>query len=364
MRSNRVVIAAAGSRKTQAIIDWALESAAQRVLITTYTRENQNQIEARILAATGLMPAYISIMGWFEFLIRECIKPYQVSITGQPNLIGGLNFEGSRNRYTPASDWKRYYLDSRDDIYREGAARLACEVNNKSSGASIRRLERAYGHILIDEVQDLVAYDLDWMNELLSSQVKVTAVGDPRQHMFATSNEPRNKRYRGIGIVDWFSERSKICNIESRTQSYRCNQLICKFADSLYPNLERTQSIGVQETEHDGLFLVPSGSAQRYFDAFQPKVLRHSKRANTYGLPAMNIGLSKGSTFDRVLVIPTQPMLDYLRSGVVQRLKAPQSLYVAVTRARYSVAFVVPKDLVLRGPQCVGCPSIGEWGFE
>ena len=43
--SNRAIIAAAGSLKTQYVIDEALAApVGQRVLITTYTRENCDQI--------------------------------------------------------------------------------------------------------------------------------------------------------------------------------------------------------------------------------------------------------------------------------------------------------------------------------
>ena len=63
---------------------------------------------------------------------------------------------------------------------------------------------------------------------------------------------------------------------------------------------------------------------------------------DTLGLPAMNIGIVKGSTFERVVIFPTRPMKQYLSDGDPSKLKAPESLYVAVTRARYSVAFVVP----------------------
>jgi hypothetical protein len=55
----------------------------------------------------------------------------------------------------------------------------------------------------------------------------------------------------------------------------------------------------------------------------------------------MNIGASKGSTFDRVLIFPTKPMLKYLEDGDPSKLKRPEALYVAVTRARHGVAFVV-----------------------
>lgn len=71
-------------------------------------------------------------------------------------------------------------------------------------------------------------------------------------------------------------------------------------------------------------------------------VLRHDKNVDTKGLPAMNIGIAKGRTFDRVMIFPTQPMLKYLEDKDETKLKAPERLYVAVTRARFSVAFVVP----------------------
>ena len=51
---NRAIIAAAGSLKTQYIIDEALAApAGQRVLITTYTRENCDQIVRRLCQANG-----------------------------------------------------------------------------------------------------------------------------------------------------------------------------------------------------------------------------------------------------------------------------------------------------------------------
>ena len=60
-------------------------------------------------------------------------------------------------------------------------------------------------------------------------------------------------------------------------------------------------------------------------------------------LPAFNIGVTKGKTFDRVIIFPTEPFLKYLVSGNLSELaeKSKSSLYVAITRARYSVAYVV-----------------------
>ncbi len=57
----------------------------------------------------------------------------------------------------------------------------------------------------------------------------------------------------------------------------------------------------------------------------------------------MNFGVSKGSDFDHVLIFPTKPMREFLQGGGPPKLKnlTKARLYVAVTRARHSVAYVV-----------------------
>ena len=82
--SNRAVIAAAGSGKTEYIIGRALEAPTfQRVLITTYTTRNCDQIFGRIQTANGCTLPHVSVQGWFSFLINQAARPYQSSVTGQ-----------------------------------------------------------------------------------------------------------------------------------------------------------------------------------------------------------------------------------------------------------------------------------------
>jgi DNA helicase IV len=143
--------------------------------------------------------------------------------------------------------------------------------------------------------------------------------------------------------LDWFVERSHVCNLETRNYSYRCNQAICDFADAIFPNMPPTKSMDVAGTGHDGVFQISRNEICRYVAEHAPvTILRHDKNVNTEGLPAMNIGVAKGCTFDRVVIFPTKPMLGYLEDRDQKKLKAPERLYVAVTRARYSVAFVLP----------------------
>lgn len=74
-------------------------------------------------------------------------------------------------------------------------------------------------------------------------------------------------------------------------------------------------------------------------------ILRWNRLAN---LPvdlragAANLGEVKGATFDRVLIFPTKAMLKYLRTADINDTGGRDHFYVAATRAKFSVAFVVP----------------------
>ena len=341
-RHNTAILAAAGSRKTECVVEAALAVADGRVLITTYTEENQRHIMRRIEQKVGIVPKHITVMGWFRFLITQCVKPYQRALTAQPFMVAGLNFKGRRNRSAKKTDLQ-YFMDRNADLYRDGVADFALQLNIKSYGAVVDRLERVYSHVFVDEVQDLVGYDLDVLDLLLSSRISLMLVGDPRQHTFATNLASRNKKYRGAGLARWFFEREGRCTLETRDYNYRCNQAICDFADAIYPKLPSTESRDVPTSGHDGVFTVPASELAHYLRDHGPAtVLRYDKNADTLGLPAMNIGVAKGSTHDRIIIFPTKPMLTYLEDGDASKLRAPEKLYVAVTRARFSVAFVVP----------------------
>ena len=343
-RRNSAILAAAGSRKTECVVEAALAAADGRVLITTYTDENQRHIVRRIEQKVGVVPKHLTVMGWFSFLITQCVKPYQRALTGKPFMINGLNFKGRKSRFTKKSNL-RYFIDGNLDLYRDGVADFAMGLNDATAGAVLARLERIYSHLFIDEVQDLVGYDLDVLDLLLSSDINIMLVGDPRQHTLATNLCPRNKRYRGAGLAQWFSEREDQCSVELRSYSFRCNQAICDFADAIFPDLPRTKSREVPSSGHDGVFTVSANLLGDYLREHGPvTALRYNKNAETHGLPAMNIGVAKGSTHDRVIIFPTKPMLTYLEDGNASKLKSREKLYVAVTRARFSVAFVVPEN--------------------
>ncbi|WP_405537584.1 UvrD-helicase domain-containing protein [Streptomyces sp. NBC_00075] len=341
--NNLAVLAAAGSRKTQHIVDCVLSDPSQRVLVTTYTTENMNQLVDRLSAGTGLLPKHVTVMTWFTFLLNQCARPYQSAVLDDVGVMRGLNFVGERNKFIPKTNVKKYYLDTNGDMFRDAVAAFAYEADQRSGGKVVGRLTEIYDQIYIDEVQDLAGYDLEILDLLLKSSAAITVVGDPRQATFATNNSTKNKRYKGSGIADWLDERKDICEIEHRLESYRCNQAICDFADGLFPDLPRTISKNTEITGHDGVSAITPAEVEGYVEQYEPVVLRWDKRTRTQGLDAMNFGQSKGCTFDRVLIFPTQPITKYYRNRESELADGGRfKLYVAVTRARYSVTFVIP----------------------
>ena len=341
MAENLAIIAAAGSLKTETVIERALEDPGQKVLITTYTRENLAQIIRRIEDRVSVVPANVSVMTWFSFLISQAVRPYQCAVLDCVGFARGLNFQGKRQKSAKKAEPERYFFDSNHDIYRDGVSDFACLADECAGGSVISRLEQRFSRIYIDEVQDLVGYDLEFLDLLFKSKIAVTVVGDPRQHTFSTNTSMKNKKYQGPGFLDWLKERTDNCSCEERATSARCSQEICDFASTIFPEFDPL--IATRESRHgqDGIHIVDPGDLESYVAKYRPKVLRHQRNVNTRGLEAINIGVSKGCTYDRVLIFPTKPMRTFLEDGDPSKLKAPEKLYVAVTRACHGVAFVV-----------------------
>lgn len=339
---NRVIIASAGSRKTTFIVEEALAIHDKKVLITTYTNENLDQINSYLIQRAGYVPEHITVISWFSFLLQDGVRPYQNHMTDNGR-INSINFTAIPGRYAAKANVNAYFLTDGNNIYRDRVADFICECDKRSKGLIIRRLEKIFTHIFVDEVQDFAGFDLDLLEKLFSSAISVIAVGDPRQATFSTNNSSKNKQYKKSQILEWLSakQKAKLLQIEERTDCYRSNQLICDFADSLFPTLKKSNSKNTTVTEHDGVSSIKEAEVVDYYNKHKPVVLRYDKRTNTMGLPALNIGMTKGRTFDRVLIFPTKPMKEYWATKDLSKAGDLTKLYVAVTRARYSATFVV-----------------------
>ena len=80
---------------------------------------------------------------------------------------------------------------------------------------------------------------------------------------------------------------------------------------------------------------------------YKPVQLRNSSiRKVDERLRAYNFGQSKGMTCDRVIIYPTASIVKWLKNHDYELKPTSRAdLYVALTRARFSVAFVIPDEV-------------------
>ena len=182
------------------------------------------------------------------------------------------------------------------------------------------------------------------MGDVTGDGVDLVMVGDHRQATYKTNNAARNSAYAGAKIVDRFREWEKAgrLTVSYARETHRCHQLIANFADSFYPTEPSTISKNTTVTGHDGVFLVSAKAVPDYIAVFAPQVLRLDRKTNCDGYPAQNFGETKGMTFDRVLIYPHGKGKTWLTTGGYQHVQpSAAKLYVGVSRARHSVAFVL-----------------------
>lgn len=359
---NRLVIAAAGSGKTTYLVRQALKVRDQRVLITTYTDSNEAEIRQKFFDLVGHVPANVVIMTWFSLLITHGILPFQGCVFDFP--VRGMLLVQAQSaiRYTnsfgvgvpwPEDDIAHHFFDSQGRVFSDKLSKLVIRCNERSGGAVIDRLSRVFPHVFVDEVQDLAGYDLDVLEGLARSPVRVLMVGDPRQVTYLTHNERRLAKYADGGIADFLRTLPQKLKIDiddaSLIRSHRNSALICEVSSRLFPAFVATQACDCTSCRHvlpahAGVFLLRKADYAEYLATVRPMQLRDkiTSRGVDLASPVMNFGESKGRGFDHVVILPTGPMQKWLADPLTAL--PPQSrarLYVAMTRARHSVAIAM-----------------------
>lgn len=339
-----VLLAAAGAGKTTSLVERVLRKPERRVLFTTYTLENLSQIEEMFVRRHGVVPANVTLMSWYSFLLTHLVRPYQRNFFPEVPRIQGLHFDEvpQQKRYVKKTE-ASYYLTDAGQIYRDRLSAFAFEVNVAAAGAVMRRLEAVYDWVVIDELQDLAGYDLDLLELLFDSAMRTLCCGDVRQATYATNNHSRNGKYRWAGMNDWLHLKRTEGRIvlAHQAKSRRCNPEICAYANAIFPDLPECESDNQVRTGHDGVFFIRLDQVDEYVKEHRPQILRYSRAVKAPWPGVMNYGQVKGRTYERVLILPTKGIRKFVKSGNHEDIGDREKFYVAVTRARASVAIVV-----------------------
>ena len=347
MYNNELTIAAAGSGKTTYLVREALKIKDENVLVTTFTEANEEEIKKKFTFENRGIPDNVTVQTWFSFLIQHGVKPYQGGIFEER--VNGLSLVSGRSKmYAKEAETEKYYFDQNKRIYSDKISCFALKCNRNNNGEVINRISKIYPHLFIDEVQDLAGYDLEILKLLFDSSCHVLLVCDPRQGTYSTNNSAKYRKYARANIIDFFSFREIKDKLEvdetSLVTNYRSNQKICDFSDKIFSGFIPTNSGQTITTGHDGIFLVREQDIDAYFSDYSSCIQLRDKETekrvkNTH--EALNFGYSKGLSFDRVLIYPTKPIMDWIKNNTSDLAPTSRSkFYVAVTRAKYSVGIV------------------------
>lgn len=361
--NNKLTIAAAGSGKTTYLVEEALKQTEGKILITTYTQANEAEIRKKIIEKNKCIPRNIIVQTWFSFLLQHGVRPYQSVLFERR--ISGLILMNEQSGikyyikgiipvyYSEDKEFEQHYFTKGLKIYSDKLSKFVFRCNEKSEGSVIDRISRIYSHIFIDEIQDLAGYDLELLKLFFDCPSSIQIVGDPRQGTYSTNSAPKNKQFKKANIVTFFTD--KIDNLikdeSSLLVNYRCNEHICELSNKLFPDFQATTSGNNEITEHSGVFLIKEEDVNEYLKKYEPMQLRENKKTTVNeNYRVMNFGEAKGLSFDRVLIYPTSPFIEWLIDTKSELKETSRSkLYVAITRARHSVAFVCKNKLTIPG---------------
>lgn len=368
-----VVLAVAGGRKTQQIAERVARTAtngSDRCLVLTFTTNGQRELESRITSVGETLKAP-EVAGWYSFLINHIVRPYLPAVFGGVR-ITGLHFVESSKDIPKRAGGASWYLDASGRAYSNRLGILANKVLKETSNAPIRRLTGIYDSILIDEIQDLGGNDLEVLDRLMRSEIDVCLVGDVRQSVLSTSrSDKKHTQYKYASMSEWFrrQESMGLCKIIESNTTWRSNPKIAEFSDLIHDsqlNFFSTESLNSEVTDHDGVFVLSESELDVYVELYSPTILRNdARRSSPAGSEVFTFKACKGITRDRVVILATDPIVKLLTKDKSLAQTSACAMYVAVTRARSSVAIVVPdasKVMASLAPRMNG--RVQHWSYS
>ena len=351
---NKLIIAGAGTGKTSFLINEALKT-DEKTLITTFTINCKNEILDKIIKGKSYSPKNIIVQTWFSLLLQNGVKTYKRALSIDKvkgiNMVqgrSGLRFKGRRGPvYWGEDHFNNFYFDSDSNIYTDKLSKLVIRLDDETSGKVIKRITAIYKNIFIDEVQDMAGYDLEFLKRLMSSNSNIILVGDPRQTVYKTHFEQKYKKYSDGNIENFIKEECKKieCDVDNTTlnKCYRCHKDIINFVNNFYNEYNPMESTEIEENEHQGVFVIKPEQIQAYIKKYNPvQIIYDSKTITNKLAKTINMGKSKGATYNRVLLYPTGEFKKYIINGKGDiSVNTKNKLYVGMTRPVNSLTFVL-----------------------
>lgn len=373
--NNKVIFAAAGNGKTYSLCSQAkdaINNGNKCALLISYTNEGVHALENEYKKQNyGVLDEKVIIKSWYSVLLSEFIKPYQCTlklkdkrykneypVTFPENFVASIAFYETEPppRYYNQTH-VQYFVNRHGDVSPDRTSHLAYLCNEHSKRKVITRMEEIYSHIFIDELQDYAGWDLEIIRLLFESKMQVWCVGDYKQATYRTNNSPKNRQYRDENIRKYFAELEKqgLCTVSRENTTRRFNYEISNFINTIHNDKESivfpSPIINQRKSpDHIGVYLIEPQYLSEYCKYYKPVILRYAKNSKIsfyHECEVVNYGGSKGATYNRTLIIPVSTVLPFIvGQSHITANQTRSKFYVACTRAKHSIAFVVsnPKE--------------------
>jgi DNA helicase-2/ATP-dependent DNA helicase PcrA len=327
----RVVLAVAGSGKTQHIIDKL--DINSRALIVTYTINNTANLKKRILKKFGVIPKGVRVYTYFSFLMSFCVRP----IVGNDLKIKGISYS------EPPKYAKRkaleHYLNKGHQLYHNRIAKMMMDFDGVSDISE--RIEKYFDFFCVDEVQDFAANDFNLLCELSKTNIEILLVGDFFQHTFDTSrdgNIQNNLHNDSDKYLEKLKKSGYTVDLNTLSHSYRCSPTVCRFVSEkigILIDSHREDEVNIEivnDVEQVKVLLTDDSIVKLFFKESYKYIGWTDNWGNTKGL----------DDFNDICIILNKTSFKAFSDGGLRKLAPSTSnkLYVACTRAKGDIYFI------------------------
>lgn len=333
--ASRLTLAVAGSGKTRSIVE-SLDP-ERRTLILTYTIANHENIIDRIISKFGYLPKNFHIHKYVSFLYSFCYQPFLQDALGTKGLI----FERAP-RY---GNGNRRWISNGGYLYNNRLFQLI--LNRVGSQDLLRRLNRFYDEVYVDEVQDFAGHDFDFIELLNQFDGSVLCVGDYYQHTFDTSTD--GNKNGGLHstyqeFIRRFENAGYEVDTESLNHSWRCSPSVCEAVTNLGIEIRSNKEVDSE------IIRTTEENAVREIIENDLIIKLFRERSSTFEVRSMNWAVSKGiDHFHDVCVVLNNGTSGHWNNGTLENLnhRTKCKLYVAMTRANRNL-YIVDENQVKR----------------
>lgn len=362
MSKPKMYLAVAGAGKTYQICHNLDKE--KRNLILSYTNENILNIKKELIDQFNDIPSKTIVQTYDSFLLEYFIWPYYKMI--QEDLfqkifkrekILSFNktvFNANRLWENEKTNFKKYFIENKEGNYilknNQISTLVLTDTLKFSNGKSLfemgmARINKFYDCLFIDEFQDYRQDKYKLMVKIMQNVANGTMYGDYYQHSVAgqqNSGVPFKKDTTYKKFVNEMKKNGFEVDDKSLLKTRRCSENVCKFIREKL-NIEIYSEDCMMRTGNISYAMQNEQiKAALSKDNIKVLSLNNEKKWNS-----ISFGLSKGNTYENILVVVPDKYLKDENNGIlsIDDIITKNKIYVGLTRA-IGETYITSRDAI------------------